>query len=33
MAELMRLDQAPAPEELRRNPDFDAAARLKTLQI
>ena len=24
MAELMRLDQAPAPEELRRNPEFDA---------
>ena len=32
MAELMRQDQAPAPEELRRNPDFDAVARLKTLQ-
>jgi len=32
MAELMRLDRAPAPEELRRNPDFDAGARLKTLR-
>jgi NADPH-dependent 2,4-dienoyl-CoA reductase/sulfur reductase-like enzyme/nitrite reductase/ring-hydroxylating ferredoxin subunit len=32
MAELMRLDQAPAPEELRRNPEFDVAARLKDLQ-
>jgi NADPH-dependent 2,4-dienoyl-CoA reductase/sulfur reductase-like enzyme/nitrite reductase/ring-hydroxylating ferredoxin subunit len=32
MAELMRLDQAPAPEELRRTPEFDAAARLKGLQ-
>ena len=33
MAELMRLDQAPAPEELRRNPEFDPGARLKTLQV
>jgi len=32
MAELMRLDQTPSPEELRRNPDFDPWARLKTLQ-
>jgi hypothetical protein len=32
MAELMRLDQAPAPEELRRKPEFDLMARLKTLQ-
>jgi apoptosis-inducing factor 3 len=32
MAELMRLDRTPAPEELRRNPEFDLMARLKTLQ-
>jgi len=32
MAELMRLEQAPAPEELRRNPGFDPGARLKSLQ-
>ena len=33
MAELMRLDQAPAPEELRRNQGFAPAARLKDLQV
>ena len=32
MAELMRLDQAAAPEELRRNPKFAPEARLKGLQ-
>ncbi len=32
MAELMRLEQTPGPEELRRNPDFDPGARLKSLQ-
>ena len=34
MAELMRLEQAPAPEELRRNPEFDPArAVLKTCRL
>ena len=32
MAALMRLDQTPGPEELRRNPEFDPGARLKSLQ-
>jgi apoptosis-inducing factor 3 len=32
MAELMRLDQAPTPGELRRNREFDPGARLKALQ-
>jgi NADPH-dependent 2,4-dienoyl-CoA reductase/sulfur reductase-like enzyme len=33
LAELMRLDIAPAPEELRRNQGFDPGERLKTLQV
>jgi len=33
MAELMRLDQAPSPEELRRDQGFDPGERLKTLQV
>lgn len=33
MAELMRLDRIPSPEELRRNPGFDPGAHLKTLQV
>jgi apoptosis-inducing factor 3 len=32
MAELMRLEQTPGPEELRRNPEFDPGAHLKNLQ-
>ncbi len=32
LAELMRLDRLPAPEELRRNPEFDLGAHLKALQ-
>jgi NADPH-dependent 2,4-dienoyl-CoA reductase/sulfur reductase-like enzyme/nitrite reductase/ring-hydroxylating ferredoxin subunit len=32
LAELMRLDQMPAPEVLRREPGFDFRARLKALQ-
>ena len=32
MAELMRLEQTPGPEELRRDPEFDPGARLKSLQ-
>jgi NADPH-dependent 2,4-dienoyl-CoA reductase/sulfur reductase-like enzyme/nitrite reductase/ring-hydroxylating ferredoxin subunit len=32
MAELMRLEQTPGPEELRRNPEFDPGERLKSLQ-
>jgi hypothetical protein len=32
MAELMRLDRIPAPEELRRNPEFDLGAHLKALR-
>jgi hypothetical protein len=29
----MRLNIAPAPEELRRNQDYDPVARLKDLQV
>ena len=32
MGELMRLEQAPRPEELRRDPGFDPGARLKNVQ-
>ena len=32
LAELLRLDRLPAPEELRRNPEFDFGAHLKALQ-
>jgi apoptosis-inducing factor 3 len=32
LAELLRLNQAPAPAELRRDPGFDPGARLKALQ-
>ncbi len=31
LAELLRLEKGPTPEELRRHPDFDAVARLKGL--
>jgi NADPH-dependent 2,4-dienoyl-CoA reductase/sulfur reductase-like enzyme/nitrite reductase/ring-hydroxylating ferredoxin subunit len=33
LAALLRLNRLPAPEELRRNPEFDPGAHLKTLQM